>query len=330
MAEAGAKPRLELGNGGPRVEYPGMFRVAAHAFGPPEQVLKFEPAEDQVIAPGGVRVRMRLSPINPSDLIPVTGAYRHRTALPFTPGFEGVGVVTEVGEGVDPAMLGRRVLPLGSAGNWRTWKATPADWCVDVPGDIEDEAAALAYINPLTAILMLRALALRPGDLVGVNAAGGAIGRMLVRMAARAGARPVAVVRSDRAAEAMSNEPAIVLKESEALPALAAGLDAVGGASGARLARAVQPGGPLIHYGLLSNQPLVDAGEARLTLFRLRDWVHAAPRVELRAAMSEAFAEIRSGRAASAVAGRYPLQDFRAALRHDAEPGRQGKILLEL
>jgi len=92
---------------------------------------------------------MRASPINPSDLIPVTGAYRLQTALPFIPGFEGVGVVADVGEGVDRELIGRRVLPLGTAGCSKSWKTLPAEWCVTVPEDLDDDEAATAYINPL-------------------------------------------------------------------------------------------------------------------------------------------------------------------------------------
>jgi NADPH:quinone reductase-like Zn-dependent oxidoreductase len=307
-----------------------MFRLAAHSFGPPSRALQFEPAPKPALAPGAVLVRMLASPINPSDLIPIAGAYPHRTALPFVPGFEGVGVVEAVGADIDPAMIGRRVLPLGSAGGWQTWKTLPADWCVEVPADIEDDDAAVSYINPLTAMLMLRAARLQPGDRIGINAANSTIGRMLLRMAAAAGIRPIAVVRSEAANQALRGEPAEVVREGVPLPDLAAAFDAVGGPAGASLAHAVKPGGPLLHYGLLSNRPLVDTGRARLTLFRLRDWVHAAPRQDLHAAMGEAFAEIRSGRAASAIAARYPLEAFQDALRHDGRPRRLGKILLQL
>ncbi|WP_432803919.1 alcohol dehydrogenase catalytic domain-containing protein [Aureimonas altamirensis] len=107
-----------------------MFRVVAHEFGSPEDSLIYEPAVRPVPRRGNVLVRMRASAINPSDLIPVTGAYRHRTTLPFVPGYDGFGIVAEIGPGVDASWIGRRVLPLGSAGNWSTWKMLPADWCV--------------------------------------------------------------------------------------------------------------------------------------------------------------------------------------------------------
>ena len=40
---------------------------------------------------------MLVRPINPSDLIPITGAYAHRIPLPNIPGYEGVGIVEDVG-----------------------------------------------------------------------------------------------------------------------------------------------------------------------------------------------------------------------------------------
>jgi NADPH:quinone reductase-like Zn-dependent oxidoreductase len=42
------------------------------------------------LKPGELRVRMHYSPVNASDLIPITGAYRHRTPLPAVAGYEGL------------------------------------------------------------------------------------------------------------------------------------------------------------------------------------------------------------------------------------------------
>jgi len=69
-------------------------------FGDPQDVLKVEyksikpPMENEII------VRMINRPINPSDLIPIRGAYSHRISLPAVPGYEGIGVVEEVGSSV--------------------------------------------------------------------------------------------------------------------------------------------------------------------------------------------------------------------------------------
>jgi NADPH:quinone reductase-like Zn-dependent oxidoreductase len=311
-----------------------MFRIVAHQFGPPEQVLAYEPVGKPVLEPSWVLVRMRASAINPSDLIPVAGAYRHRTSLPFVPGYDGVGIIMETGSSVDPVMVGRRVLPLGSAGNWQGWKALPADWCVRVPDDLSDEQAVVAYVNPLTARLMVKSLAPQPGDRIGITAAASAIGRMLVRMLAVAGARPVAIVRSQSSSRAaLQDEPVDeVIQEGAPLPTLTAGLDSVGGQPGARLAAAIQPGGLLLHYGLLSGQPLkgalLVAAKANIRLFRLRDWVHAAPRAALHAAMAETFVEIRAGSATTFIAACYPMAAFQEAIAHNAQSDRRGKVIL--
>ncbi len=55
-------------------------------YGPPAAVLTLKRLPLAPLAGGRVRVRMRFAPVNPSDLIPVTGAYRHRTRLPAVAG----------------------------------------------------------------------------------------------------------------------------------------------------------------------------------------------------------------------------------------------------
>ena len=62
-------------------------------YGPPAAVLTLKRLPLAPLAGGRVRVRMRYAPVNPSDLIPVTGAYRHRTRLPAVAGYEGLGEV---------------------------------------------------------------------------------------------------------------------------------------------------------------------------------------------------------------------------------------------
>ncbi len=62
-------------------------------YGPPAAVLTLKRLPLAPLAGGRVQVRMRFAPVNPSDLIPVTGAYRHRTRLPAVAGYEGLGEV---------------------------------------------------------------------------------------------------------------------------------------------------------------------------------------------------------------------------------------------
>lgn len=84
-------------------------------YGPPSAVLTLKRLPLAPLAGGRVRVRMRYAPVNPSDLIPVTGAYRHRTRLPAVAGYEGLGEVVAAPYGSRLA-AGQRVLPLRGGG----------------------------------------------------------------------------------------------------------------------------------------------------------------------------------------------------------------------
>ncbi|KAK9351146.1 quinone reductase [Lipomyces doorenjongii] len=331
-----------------QLEEPRMFRTIVQAFGPPNEVVVGEPYEPQVPGPGQVRIRMLLASVNPSDLVTISGAYRSRTPLPFVPGFEGVGVIESVGAGVPELLVGQRVLPLGSAGAWQDMKVTEARWCFPVPPDFTDQQAAMGYINPLSAWMMVREYAPVPPALVAVNAATSAIGQMIIRMLNRVGVQPIALVRRPDGHRQLMSQLGVSavlctsevglrrrLHELSGGCGLAVAWDAVGGTEGDELARALRPGGTLVHYGLLSGTPLSprlrdEYPEARIVLFRLRDWVHTTERHALQLALNEVFELIRDGTAASKVAAVFPLSAIRQALECEATPGRQGKVLLSI
>lgn len=90
--------------------------VTFYEFGNPQKVLKVENKFIQRPFEGEVLVRMTTRPINPSDLLPIRGAYSHRIPLPAIPGYEGVGIVEEVGPSVSKELIGKRVLPLRGEG----------------------------------------------------------------------------------------------------------------------------------------------------------------------------------------------------------------------
>ncbi|KAJ0338531.1 hypothetical protein COL154_012685 [Colletotrichum chrysophilum] len=324
-----------------------MTRAIVRQFGSPAEVVMTESTDDhQALSAGQVRVRMLLASINPSDLVTISGAYRSRTTLPFVPGFEGVGIVESIGEDVSTLRVGQRVLPIGSVGAWQDVKVAEQRWCFPVPEDLSNEQAATAYINPLTAWLMVEQFApTRPGEMVVVNAATSAIGQMIIRMLNRKGLRPIAIIRrADAAMELDGLDIEAVLDSSEGDiqsrvqevsggRGLTVACDAVGGPEGDSLARALSPGGTLVHYGLLSGVPLSyrlysERPDVRIILFHLREWVHAASPVEIQSAFDEVFGLIRDGTAASRVAHVFPLTDIRRALATEARPKRQGKVFV--
>jgi NADPH:quinone reductase-like Zn-dependent oxidoreductase len=327
-----------------------MFRSIVRSFGPAVDVVAGEEYLPPAPGPAQVRVRMSLASINPSDLVTISGAYASRTPLPFVPGFEGVGVIESVGADVTELSIGQRVLPLGNAGAWQDLKTTDARWCFPVPPELTDEQAATAYINPLTAVRMVHQHAPNGPAPVAVNAAASAIGQMIIRLLNDRGLEPIALVRNpdSRARLADLQLSAVVctteprphdgglratLREITGGQGLAVGWDAVGGAEGAELFRALSPGGTLVHYGLLSGRPLPpllnpEPRDARIVLFRLRDWVHTAERSAVARALDDVYRLVLDGTAASAVAAVYPLPEVRQALQLHAAVHRRGKVLL--
>lgn len=315
-----------------------MIGAVATTPGPAADVVRItDLAEPPPPGPGEVRVRLAASTVNPSDLVTVSGAYGSRTAFPFVPGFEGVGVVTAAGPGVRGEMVGRRVLPIGSAGNWQQARNLSADWCVAVPDDIADRDACFAYINPLTAVAMVDRHITAGTRAVVVDAAGSTIAGHLAELLRLRGIAPVGLVRgsgtgavadpSRWAAVLNAEDPDAPARLREALggPTADVVFDCVGGPGGAHLTEVLRPGGVLVHYGLLSGVPLPAAcfsGDrgTRVEMFRLRDLVHSG-RTPLADLFRPVFGHLRQGRLRTRLGGRHRLGDLEAVL---GSPGRGG------
>ena len=164
-------------------------------YGPPAAVLTLKRLPLAPLAGGRVRVRMRFAPVNPSDLIPVTGAYRHRTRLPAVAGYEGLGEVVAAPYGSRLA-AGQRVLPLRGGGTWQRFIDLDETWLVPVPPAVDDLLAARGYINPLTAMLMLKRWPVAGKHLV-LTAASSSCASLLGQWALAMGARSVSgIIRS--------------------------------------------------------------------------------------------------------------------------------------
>ncbi len=241
--------------------------------GHPPDVVEIVDLETGSPAPGEVVIAVEASPINPSDLLTLTGEYGVLPPLPAIPGNEGVGRViaagatgAEVAEVAELKVGDRVFLPLG-AGAWRQELRAPAKGLTPLPAGGDPLQLAMAMINPPTAHLMLHDFVeLGPGDWLIQNAANSGVGRYLIELAAMAGVHTVNVVRREALVAPLRElgADAVVVDgddlgqrvaEATGGARIGLGLDAIGGDATMRLAGCLATGGTVVNYGLLSGEP---------------------------------------------------------------------------
>ena len=94
--------------------------------------------------PGEVLVKVAFAGVNRPDVIQRKGFYPPPPGASPIPGLEIAGEVVALGEGADPALLGRNVCALVSGGGYAQYCLAVADLCLPVPADLPlDQAAAL-------------------------------------------------------------------------------------------------------------------------------------------------------------------------------------------
>ncbi|WP_010095607.1 zinc-dependent alcohol dehydrogenase family protein [Ornithinibacillus scapharcae] len=261
-----------------------------YEFGSPRDVLNIEfktiepPRENEIL------VRMLARPINPSDLIPIRGAYSHRISLPSIPGYEGVGFVEDVGPLVSKDLIGKRVLPLRGEGTWQEFVKTTEEFAVPIPDSIDDLTASQMYINPVTAwVVCTEVLKLRPNDVLLVNACGSSIGHIFAQLSMILGFRLIAVTRNNKYTEELLHLGATnvidtsISRLRETVMELTSGMgvdaaiDSIGGSDGNELAFSVRPNGHFLTIGLLSGiqvnwEDIVKKANVKANIFHLRNW----------------------------------------------------------
>ena len=221
--------------------------------------------------PGEVLVRMEAAPINPSDLSMLQGTYNTKPNYPFVPGLEGCGVVVAAGSGLLPRMrLNQRVAcsPMpGGHGTWAQYIVTKATRCIPLKKHVSQEQGATLLVNPMTALALMDVAKQGKHQAVVNNAAGSALGKMLIRMAQQFQIPLINVVRREEQVQELQQFGArYVLNSSlpnfdQTLKDLAHKLnatlflDAVGGAATSSFIQASPKGSTILLYANLSEEP---------------------------------------------------------------------------
>jgi trans-2-enoyl-CoA reductase len=319
--------------------------VTYDTHGNPPEVLRIEMRPWQTPDADEVVVEMRAAPINPADLNQIEGKYPIRPQLPATPGFEGAGVVVELGANVETISAGAHVILPHNFGTWREAGVVKASELVVVPDEIDFAQAAMLKINPLTAWRLLHDyVPLERGDWLIQNAANSAAGRAVIQISRRLGYKTVNVVRREELVEDLRKEGGdVVLVDGEKLRDEVAeatgrapihlGLNAVGGESALRLANTLAPSATIVTYGAMSLQPLrIPNGllifkDLRFRGIWINQWYDRTTREERMEAFRALFEMAKSGLLKTKIEKTYPLSEVKAAVTHAAEGKRSGKII---
>jgi trans-2-enoyl-CoA reductase len=315
--------------------------------GNPADVVRVESRPWPAPAQGEAVVKMRAAPINPADLNQIEGKYPIRAELPATPGFEGAGVVIDLGANATNVTTGALVILPHNVGTWRDAVAVKADELVVVPAGIEPVDAAMLKINPMTAWRLLHDYVdMQKGDWLIQNAANSAAGRAVIQIAHELGYKTVNVVRRAELIDELHAEGGdVVLVDGKNLreevkaatggAPIRLGLNAVGGDSALRLANCLAPGSTLVTFGAMSLQPLkIPNGLLIFKDLRFRGiWINkwydnATPEQRLEA-FQQLFEMAKRGLLRTKVEKAYPLSEAKTAVAHAARGQRSGKIIFE-
>ncbi len=321
-----------------------MRAIVVTQYGGPE-VLTITAVPDPVPGPGEVVARPSAIGVNYKDIHEREG--RAKSSPPFTPGSEGAGTVTAVGEGVTSLAPGDRIAWCTAPGSYAEQVVVPARAAVPLPADITDEDAAALLLQGLTAhYLTTSTHPVREGGTALVHAAAGGVGRLLTQLLTRRGVQVVATASTPEKAEtarklgawqtlvtAGGTDIAARVREVTDGRGVDVVYDGVGRDTFEAGLKSLRPRGTFVLFGDSSGpvagfdpRLLASHGSLFLTRPTLND--HATDPAELLARSAELFAWLRDGEIDISVGGRHPLKDA-AQAHHDLQRRRStGKLLL--
>lgn len=327
-----------------------MQAVCFHQHGDPTEVLKVEEVPTPVPGRGEVLVRMTASPINPSDLLFVEGHYGPQASFPVIPGFEGVGIVEAAGGLPGKLLVGRRVAAINrGGGNWAEYAAIPAKQAIPVPRSMSDEQAATFFVNPATALVMIRRVHnLQRGEWLLQSAAASSLGRMIIRLGKHCGFRTLNLVRRQEQIEelkrlgadevivfdAATDDPDRLVEQVRSITGggVRCAVDPVGGVVGSMLVRCLIKHGCLLVYGTLTEDPLIVPPRtligpgARVEGFLLGNWMDQQSLVNKIRLLRQVRRLIGSGVLSTEITAHVPLPELPELLQSPPP----GKVLIDI
>jgi NADPH:quinone reductase len=271
---------------------------------------------------------------------------RYPAALPFVDGSEAAGTVHAVGSEVKSWKAGDRVAYCMVLGSYAEYAAIPAERAVRVPQGLNDQQAAAALLQGMTAHYLVRSTyPLKKGETTLIHAAAGGMGLLLVQMAKQIGARVMATVGTDEKAklarEAGADEVIVYTKQDfEAeTKRLTEGkgvhviYDGVGKTTFEKDLNLLRPRGYLALFGAASGpvppfDPLLLTQKGSLFLTRPSLGHYAASREELEWRSREVLEQVVAGKLKLRIGHVYKLSEAAQAQRDLEARKTTGKLVL--
>ena len=193
-----------------------MKAIVCNAFGPVEN-LEYKEMPDPKAGKGQVVVDIKACGVNFPDGLIVQGLYQMKPEVPFIPGNEVAGVVSEVGEVVTHLKVGMRVIALCMLGGYAEKVACAATHVLPLPDEISDDEAAGLVTAHATAHHGLKQRAnIQPGETLLVTGAAGGTGLAAVQIGKLMGAKVIAVCSTQEKLDmAKANGADILINYSE-------------------------------------------------------------------------------------------------------------------
>lgn len=297
--------------------------------------------EDPVASRGEILVRVRAAGLNGADLAQMRGFYPAPPGSPpDIPGLELAGEVVDVGPDATRFNVGDRVMALLGGGGQAELAVVHERLAMPVPDGVDWPAAGgfpETFITAHDALFTQCGLGL--GDRVLVHGAAGGVGTSAVQLAAAAGARVTATVRSESLRAAVTALGASAVLAPDAF--VDAGpydviLELVGGVNMAANLQALATGGRIsvigVGAGASAEVNLLALMGSRATIrgstLRARPLEEKAAAV--RAVETQVLPLIEAGRITVPIEATFPLADAAGAYDRFAAGGKLGKVVLTL
>jgi len=246
--------------------------VRFHKLGGPDN-LQFDEIPQQQPEKGEVRLQVQALGLNRAESLFYHGQYLEQPVLPSRLGYEAAGRVTAVGEGVDPAWIGKSVATIPAFlqsryGTLGEEAIVPTYALGEYPKNLTPVQAAAIWMQYLTAYgALVHYGGVKGGDYVAILAASSSVGLAAIQIVRDAGATAIAVTRTaSKRAEllALGAHHVIVTQEEDyaaRMRDITCGkgarltFDPVAGSFVEKLAQGAAPGGIIFEYGALSGEP---------------------------------------------------------------------------